>query len=317
MMKMKRIILNIAVISCAFLLFTIWYQKCIETTVPTTSASLLVRNYKIYLITTDKNYQYWEFMNQGASDMAAQMGLDYIWDAPAERNVERQIEVINRAVNNGADALLVAADDPVLITSVIEDAKARGVKVIYVDSPANEEAIITLATNNYDAGVIAGQTMIAALDELGIEKGSIGIISVAEKENSDLRDKGFRRSIEADGRFILLDTVYTNGEPVIAQNAAQRVIKENSDLIGLYGTNEGTSVGVGYAIRANDNRFVGIGYDRTDAMVELLRSGSIKAIIDQNPYTMGYLGIAEAVAALLGKNTGPDYIDTGITIVEE
>jgi ribose transport system substrate-binding protein len=50
-------------------------------------------------------------------------------------------------------------------------------------------------------------------------------------------------------------------------------------------------------------------------MLELLRAGSIKAIIAQNPYTMGYLGVAEAVAAILGKDTGPDYINTGVGVI--
>lgn len=315
-MKLERKILNIAVITFAFLLFTIWYQKYIENTAQLTSSSL-TSNYKVYLITTDKQSQYWQYLNTGASDMAAAIGINFVWDAPTFRDVKEQINIINKAVNNGADALLIAADDPARITTVIEDAKAKGVKIIYVDSPANEEAITTLATNNYNAGLIAGQTMIAKLDEMGIKSGSIGIISIAEKENSDLRDKGFRKTLGADGRFTLLDTVYTKGTPNDAQYEAEQVINENTNLVGLYGTNEGTSEGVGLAIKANNNRFIGIGYDKTDVMMQLLQNGSIKAIINQNPYTMGYLGMAQAVAALRGKSTGPDYLNTGVSVIEE
>jgi ribose transport system substrate-binding protein len=249
--------------------------------------------------------------------MAKAIGVKYFWDAPEERNANLQIEVIKRAVDNGADALLVAADDPKKISGVIEDAKARGVKVIYVDSPANEEAILTLATNNYEAGVIAGRQMISELDAKGSNGGSIGIVSVAEKENSALREMGFRKVIADDGRFILLETEYTNGDPLVAQGVAERIINENADLIGLYGTNEGTSQGIGNAIKAHANNYIGIGYDRTDINMQLLRDGGLDVLLDQNPYTMGYLGVAQAVAAILGKNTGPDYIDTGITILKE
>jgi len=35
----------------------------------------------------------------------------------------------------------------------------------------------------------------------------------------------------------------------------------------------------------------------------------------QNPFTMGYLGMAEAVAALRGFDTGPQLINTGVTVV--
>jgi len=105
------------------------------------------------------------------------------------------------------------------------------------------------------------------------------------------------------------------GDAKEAQLASEKMIMENEDLVALFGTNEGTSIGVGNAIKANNNRYIGIGFDQTDAMMELLKEGSIKAIIAQNPYTMGYLGVAEAVAALLGKDTGPDYINTGSSVI--
>ncbi len=313
-MRLRKIMIDIAVISLAFILFVAWHQGVIVRKAQMTIAR--VKFYEVYLITTDKEYQYWDFINQGAADMARAVGINYFWDAPEERTVFGQIDVINRAVESGAEALLIAADDPKRISSVVEDAKARGVKVIYVDSPAYEEAVTTLATDNYEAGVRGGETMISILDEMGITEGSIGIIGYAEKANAELREKGFRDTLAKDGRFQVLDTLETRrGDPKEAQELAELLIKENEDLVGLFGTNEGTSVGVGNAIKANDNRYIGVGFDQTDTMMELLRNGSLKAIIDQNPYTMGYLGMAEAVAAILGKDTGPEYINTGVSVI--
>lgn len=314
-MRLKKIIINVFIISLAFMLFIVWYQSNREKVVQTLSSPTM-KKYKVYLITTDKVFQYWNFLNQGASDMAAAIGVTYVWDAPTKKNVNEQIQIINNAVNNGADALLVAADDPKSISSAIEDAKAKSVKIIYVDSPAYEEAITTLASNNYEAGVLGGHSMIEELDKAGIKSGSIGIISVSNKENSALRDEGFRKTMTEDGRYTLLDTVYTNGDISTAQEAAKRVIADHKELVGLFGTNEGTSQGVGNAIKEDNNRIIGIGFDKTDAMLKLLNDGSIKAIISQNPYTMGYLGMAEAIAAILGKDTGPSYINTGISVVK-
>jgi ribose transport system substrate-binding protein len=87
--------------------------------------------------------------------------------------------------------------------------------------------------------------------------------------------------------------------------------------VGLFGTNEGTSEGVGSANKANDNRFVRIGFDKSDVTMALLNGGSLDVIIKQNPYTMGYQGMAEALAALLGKDTGPEIIHTGFSIMEK
>lgn len=313
-MRIKKIVINIIILMTAFAIFVTWHQYNIRNEVKLTS-SLIIYD-KVYLITTDKEYEYWNFINQGAADMAAAIGINYIWDAPAKRNVIEQINIINRAVNDGANALLVAADDPRRVSGAIEDAKARGVKIIYVDSPANEEAITTLSTNNYDAGVAAGQTLISLLSDSGIVSGSIGIVSIASKQNAELRESGFRKVILSDGRYHLLDTLFTNGEPASSEAAANKIINENEDLIALFGTNEGTTVGVGNANKSVNNRIVGIGFDKTQQNMELLKNGSLKAIIAQNPYTMGYLGMAEAVAALLGKRTGPPYLNTGFSVLK-
>lgn len=309
-MRQKKIIINITVIALAFLLFTVWYRNSIE--IATLETSFL-RHYKVYLITTDKQ-QYWEYMNNGAAIMANAIGIDYIWEAPEVPNVNAQIQIINSAVENGANAIMIAADDPKLISTVVEDAKAKGVKVIYVDSPAYEEAITTLATDNYEAGVLAGQTMISVLDNMDINKGAIGIISITAKENSEQRDRGLRSVMQKDGRYKVLDTVYTNGNVVVVQNEAERLMKENSDLISLYGTNARTTEGVGRAIAADNNRLFGIGFDDTDNNLELLHNGSLKALVIQNPFTMGYLGMAQAIAAILGRDTGPYFINTGASV---
>lgn len=315
MMKLKRAIMNISVITFAFLLFVLWHQNYIDKAVQTSSS--LIPYYKVYLITTDKGFQYWKILNEGAADMAALLGINYIWDAPEERNTDQQIEIINRAIERGANALIIAADDPKRISAPVEDAKARGVKVIYVDTPAYEEAITTLATDNYEAGVLAGQTMISQLDRRGITSGSIGIVNLGGKENTALRETGFRDTLAEGGRFRILDTIYTTSDsPIETQEAAERLIDENDDLVALFGTSEGTSIGVGNANRVNDNKYVAIGFDFTETMRQLFEKENLSAIIDQNPYTMGYLGVAEAVAAILGKDTGPEYIDTGVHVIE-
>jgi ribose transport system substrate-binding protein len=312
-LNIKRSIINVTIISLALVLFAVWYRNSIAIRSQSRPTS---DHYKIYLITTDKQYQYWDYLNRGASDMAKAIGIHYIWDAPKERNYIEQNEVIRRAVNDGADALLIAADDPKMISDAIEDAKSKSVEVIYVDSPAYEEAITTLATNNYNAGILAGQKLLQILDDMNIDSGSVGIVSIELKENSDLREQGFRDVLEKDGKFMILDTVATNGKPEDSQNAAELLIEQNKDIVALFGTNEGTSEGVGNAIKENGNSIIGIGFDETDRMRQLLEEGSLKAIVNQNPYTMGYLGMAQAVAAILGKDTGPHFIDTGASVVE-
>lgn len=271
---------------------------------------------KVYLISLDKKEEFIFQIFEGASYMANMGGVIFIWEAPVERIVEEQIKIINDAVINGADLIILVAMHPVRVSSAVEDAKARGVKIIYVDSPAIEKAIVTLATDNYNAGQIAGEFMINELESQGIFTGSIGIIGVTpELVTTSSREFGFQDIIEQAGRYQLLETQYAEGKPIVAQNMTEALIDENPELVGIFGTNEGATVGLGYALMKANKPIIGIGFDITNIIRDMLNSEVIKATLVQNPYTMGYLGMAEAIAALTGKETGPNYINTGVSIV--
>ncbi|MGC6173111.1 substrate-binding domain-containing protein [Lacrimispora sp. 38-1] len=273
-------------------------------------------NYKIYLITMDKSDQFWMVMDNGAREMASMLGVTYKWNAPLTRNVNRQIQIFNNTVVAGADAIMLAASDPLKISRAVEAAKEKGVKIIYVDAPALEEAVITLATDNYTAGRIAGENMFYELERVGVTFGSIGIIGVTPENRTTVnREMGFRNYFESFGRYQLLETIYTNGVPELAKQATEKYIMDNPNLVGIFSTNEGSTLGMGYALRENDINIIGIGFDITETIQEMIRDNTIKAVMVQNPFTMGYLGMAQTVAALRGLDTGPKFINTGVSVV--
>jgi ABC-type sugar transport system, periplasmic component len=313
-MSLNKIVLNICVISIAFFLFVLWYEKVEKEVVPTSSSPN--QNEKIYLITTDKEYEYWNHIDDGAHDMADLTGFSYIWVAPKQRNTEQQIEVLNKAVSDGANAILIAVNDPQKLSEPIKKAKDQGVKFVYVDSPAIEQAVTTLATDNYEAGRTAGVNMLTQLDNSKIKSGVLGILGVSVNYDITMkREQGFREIIEADGRFKILDTIYTDGDPKASQQAAEEMIANYDNLVGLFGTNEGTTEGMGKAIEAKNNKIIGVGFDLTKINKALLNKGSINTLLVQNPYTMGYLGVAQAIAALKGFDTGPKFLNTGIKVM--
>lgn len=309
-MDKKKIILDAFIILLALILFIIWYERKFEA-VPAT----LPRRPVVYLITMDKKDVFWHIMDRGASDMARMLNITYNWVAPENESVQEQVELINRAVEAGANAIMLAALEPVGVSTAVEDAKAAGVHIIYVDAPAVEEGDIILATDNYQAGRLVAETMLSEFSEIGISGGSIGIIShIPISFTIENRERGFRDVMEEDGRFILLETKYTDGTPEDAQESAKEFISDNGKLVGLFAVNEGTTVGTGRALAASKDNIIGIGFDINDTIRELIQNGALNAVMVQNPYTMGYLGMAEAVAAIRGLDTGPDFINTGISV---
>lgn len=271
-------------------------------------------SYKIVLITMDSMDQHWANVDKGCQKAAEEIGnIDYTWSAPEKKDDAQQIEYINNAVAGGANAILLAANGPDAVTDALKAATEAGVKIVYVDSPANyDEAVATFSTDNEAAGKLAGQTMLDKFAADGVTEGKIGVISVNTSTASTVaRETGFAAAFEGTA-FELLETQYCDGDAAKSQEAAANFITQG--VVGLFGANEGSAVGVGNAIKESGSAVVGVGFDFSDNIVELLSGGYLVASMVQNPDVMGYEGMKAAVAACGAGYTGETKVDTGVTV---
>lgn len=272
--------------------------------------------YKVYLITMDQMDQHWVTVDQGAKKAADELGnVDYKWFAPDVKDDAKQIESINNAIAGGADAILLAANGPNAVTAALKEAEAEGIKIIYVDSPADFPAVQTLATDNEAAGRIAGEEMLKALEAKGVTSGKIGIVSVnASTASTVAREKGFRAAFEGTD-FEILETQYGDGDAAKSKDIAANYITEG--VVGIFGGNEGSTVGTGNAIKEAGGEVIGVGFDKSDTILQLIEEGHILATMAQNPDVMGYEGMKTAVSVLEGNTVDKDYVDTGVSVINK
>ena len=278
------------------------------------AASALAAGEQIALITMDSIDQHWVTLNEGAQKAAEELGVTVTFMAPNTKDDAQQIEQVNNAVAGGYQAIIVAANGPDAISSALKEAASQGVKIVYVDSPANVEAEATFSTDNKAAGKTAGETMLAKLTEMGVTTGSIGIINVnAATDSCVMREEGFRSAFEGTG-FTLLETQYGEGDAAKSQSIAENYITQG--VVGIFGCNEGSTTGAGNAIKASgSSEIVGVGFDKSDAILGLIEDGYLLATMAQNPDVMGYEGVKAAVAALNGESLGGAVTDTGVSVL--
>lgn len=274
-------------------------------------------NKKVYLITMDQMDQHWVKVDEGAREAAKELGnIDYTWTAPDVKDDAKQIECVNNAVAAGADCILLAANGPDAVTAALKEAQTAGVKIVYVDSAADFPGEQLLATDNRAGGRQVGETLIKALSDKGITSGMIGIIGVnASTESCNQREFGFRDAFEGTA-FTLLPTQYCQGDASQAKDMAANFITQG--CIAVYGSNEGSTVGVGNAVReAGKSNVIGCGSDASDMNLSLVKSGALLCIMAQNPYKMGYEGVKSAAKVLAGEKLEPYYVDTGVSIITQ
>ena len=97
------------------------------------------------------------------------------------------------------------------------------------------------------------------------------------------------------------------------------VLEAHPEINVLIALNEPTSVGAARAVAElglSGPVFL-VGFDSNVDTVDGLQEGSVDALIVQNPYAMGYLGVESAYRLLSGQTAGMEQVvDTSTQIVD-
>lgn len=272
---------------------------------------------KFVLITMDSMDEHWLSVKKGAETKAKELGdVDIIFRAPAGKvDPNEQTRMVEDAINQKVDAILLAPSDKSALGPVVERAIDEKIPVVIIDSPVDAEGYVTfLSTDNYAAGALAADTLAKLVNE----KGKVGIINAQPGAGTAIaRSSGFEdRLKEKYPNMKVAGIQYSNGDKAVALNQATDMMTANPDLVAFYGSNEGSTVGISRALEESGNigKIKLVGFDFSKDTITELKNGSIQASMVQNPEKMGYDGVAAAYDNINGKEV-PKHVDTGVKVV--
>ncbi|MDO5458692.1 MAG: substrate-binding domain-containing protein [Eubacteriales bacterium] len=275
--------------------------------------------YKIYLITKSTSTEFWRSVFAGANAARAEYNVNLVIRGPdTEENYAGQNMYIQEAVRNHADAIVFSAISYTENAAAIDEAAEAGIKIVVIDSDVNSSRVSArIGTDNIQAGRI---TAAAALDT-DEQHLSVGIVNFAQfSRNGEEREIGLREQLEKDPRVEEICTVNSLTDHDAARESATELLREHPEINILIGLNEPLGVGVAEAseeLKLKDRVRV-ISFDSNIRCIELLRRGDVSALIVQNPYAMGYLGVETAWKILEGQSFRPDQlIDTATSIITQ
>ena len=258
--------------------------------------------YKMYLIVKSTSTEFWKSVFAGANAAKSEYNVDLTVLGPdTEEDYEAQNDYIRQAVADGADAIVFSAISYTKNAQAIDEAADAGVTVVVIDSDVNSDGVVArLGTDNVQAGRISAR---AAL-ESDFEKIVVGIVNCdIETQNCQERERGFRVALAGDKRVQEIYTVNVPTDAALAQQAAEQLLTEHPEINVLVGFNEPLAVGTALAVENLDLRgqVYEVAFDTNPICVELLQKGTVSALIAQNPYAMGYLGVENAWRSLQGQ----------------
>ena len=274
--------------------------------------------HRVAIVAKSTRTEFWLSVFAGAQAAAAEYNVELDISGPeTEEDYETQNRMVAEAVDAGAEALVFSAIDYENNAAAVDAAAAAGVRIVAIDSNVDSAAVQTyIGTDNYAAGQMAAQAALDAVDgEL-----TVGIVNYdISSANGQERERGARDLFEESGRAQVAARINTLAEAGRAQADTEELLRAHPDINVLLAFNEPTSVGAAAAVAAQDlsDAVFLVGFDSNLATVEGLQNGSVDALIVQNPYAMGYLGVESAYRLLSGQGGSlAPTVDTATSIVD-
>ena len=282
------------------------------------SNGISATRHSVALVAKSTQTEFWLSVFAGAEAAATEYNLDLsIMGPETEEDFETQNQMVAQAVENGAEAVVFSAIDFENNACAIDAAAEQGVQIVAIDSSVDSQAVSTyIGTDNYAAGQMAAQ---AALDRVdGILE--VGIVNYdISSANGQERERGAVEQFEQSGRANIRAVINTLAEAQSARADTTALLEEHPEINVLLAFNEPTSVGAAQAVEdlgRSEDIFL-VGFDSNVMTVDGLQEGSVDALVVQNPYAMGYLGVESAYKLLSGKGSDLEAtVDTSTQIVD-
>ena len=273
--------------------------------------------YKVWFVAKSTDTAFWLSAFAGANAAKSEYNVDLTIVGPApEEDYERQNAYIAQAVEQGADAIVFSAISYTENAAAIDAAADAGLKIVVIDSDVDSRKVSArIGTDNLQAGRMTAAAVLdteAASLNVGIVNFDLG------SRNGQEREAGLRQALAEDPRVKGMYTVNVQASATAAQTGVEILMAEHPEINALVGLNEPLAVGVAQAAErlGLSGKVRVVGFDTNVQCVDLMRSGTVSALIAQNPYAMGYLGVETAWQLLEGQSFDPDrLIDTATTII--
>lgn len=273
--------------------------------------------HKVAIVAKSTSTEFWRSVFAGAEAAATEYNLDLTITGPeTEEDYETQNRMVADAVAAGAEVLVFSAIDYENNAAAIDAAAAAGVRVVTIDSDVDSTAPRTyIGTDNYAAGGMAAQ---AALNS-GNGALKVGLINYdINSANGQERERAVRDTLAETPDAEIIDAINVPALAAQAEDAAAAMLKAHPEINVLVAFNEPTCVGTARAVAAagREDTVWMVGFDSNLETVDMLQTGAVDALIVQNPYAMGYLGVESAYKLIAGQGSGLQAtVDTATNIV--
>ncbi|ACQ93542.1 periplasmic binding protein/LacI transcriptional regulator [Tolumonas auensis DSM 9187] len=245
--------------------------------------------------------EYWRSLGEGYKNVADKYGFTVAYQAAANEDDQMgQLAIAETLISQGFNGLLVSPQTDANLQPAYEVAKSKGVAVVNVNDAVMPNAAYYVGNVQKDNGVRVAKWFIQHHPEGGkvaVIEGQPGVYAAGQ------RTKGFKETIEADGKLKVVASIPANWSREKAYDAASTILQQHPDLIGFYANNDGMALGVVEAVRAagKSEQTAVFGTDGISDAYASIKRGELTGTVDSFPVLTGEVAMNVILRLINGQ----------------
>jgi simple sugar transport system substrate-binding protein len=241
---------------------------------------------------------FWDVVKAGATRAGDDLGVDLHYQSDPDPG--KQSTLIDQAVTDGTDGLVVSMANPDGLEASIKAAVAAGVPVITINSGIDSWQAFGAITHVGQSESIAGQAAGDQLNGAGL-KNVICVIQEAGNVGLEERCAGAKETFSGSMENLQTDNADLTG----SQATIEAKLQQDDTIDGILTLGGDMS---GAAVKAVDasGRDVAVGtFDLNADVAQNIIDGKLLFAVDQQPYVQGYVGVVGIyLKAINGNDLG-------------
>ncbi|WP_433518147.1 rhamnose ABC transporter substrate-binding protein [Nonomuraea sp. CA-143628] len=228
---------------------------------------------------------------------------------PSDASASSQISYINTLTQQGHDAILIAANDANAVCGPLQQARAKGIKIVAYDSDAAPECRDLFI--NQASSEEVGRSQVKLLAGMIGNKGDIAILSAtanATNQNTWIKFMKDELGKPEYKDMKLVKVAYGDDDDQKSFTQTQGLLQAYPNLKGIISP---TTVGISAAARyISGSKYKGkvvlTGLGTPNQMRQFVKDKTVEKFALWNPKDLGYLASYAAAALVSGQITGAE-----------
>ncbi|WP_084497702.1 sugar ABC transporter substrate-binding protein [Nocardia amamiensis] len=253
---------------------------------------------------------FWNVVKNGAEAAGKDLGIRVEYNASGDPG--QQAKLIDNAVAQGVDGLVVSMANPEALRPSVEKAVAAGIPVVTINSGESESAKFGAFVHVGQSESLAGQAAGRRLADARRTK-MLCVIHEAGNIGANERCAG---ATKAFGNATTLQVDINN--PTDAQSRIKGALEADRSIDAVLTLNSQVAARAVDAVREAGSAATVATFDLNSDVVEAIRAGRLLFAVDQQQYEQGYLPIVlvqlyrtnlNTVGGGTPVQTGPGFVD--------